>query len=430
MKKTTLAANCAALLLLLSAPIASAQTPKVCKDLPCLKEAIAKMANAGLAKKEFVGMSVVVVDRDKGSFDSHFGYRDLEKKLPATKDTIYEIGSITKPLSFLTLAAQDKIKLDDSIAKYLPKGIRNPQPGGKDIQFKHLVTHTSGLPRHTCVTRKGSPKPVCYGLSDGWENPYENMSEKAFYEFVSNAALMYEEFGGEFKVPGLMRGYSSAGTALAGELVARAHGMSYEQYVQTKLLDPLKMSGSFLSLPCAKTRDCSQLALVYYKDRMSQPWQLTKHRTAPFAKGTGRMKTTAVDMEKFLRANLNPESTPIAKTLKRGQTLIPDVTKIHNSNICKRDQDPDKANCNIRRRDLYWAWSKDRRRSLLKHSGATSGSQAMLAFTQDGRFGVVVLQNSIAGRPRWATKFGMCIMQVAGMVPPTKRCEAFDGTAR
>lgn len=410
---------------LLAPGLGQAQIPQ-CKDLACISDAVEKIAKASFEKKEYVGMSVVVVDRDKGSFDRHFGYRDLNQKLPTTKDTIYEIGSITKPFSFLTLAVQDKVKLKDPISKYLPEGIRNPQPGGEDIQFKHLVTHTSGLPRQPCVRRKGKPKRHCYGETDDWEDPYKKMTEKAFYEFVDNVALEFEDFKDTRKPPGKFFRYSSAGAALAGELVARAHGTSFEEFVHGRLLDPLKMSASFLSLPCSKERDCSQLAKVYRKRKASEPWVLTKWRTAPFAKGTGRLKSTSVDMEKFLRANLNPDSSPLKKTLKRGHQRIDDVTASHNSNICKKGQDSEKDQCNPEPSDLHWAWAKDRNDPVLWHDGATTGSQAMMEFTQDGNFGVVVMQNSRLRNFDYASYLSSCIMYVAGKRTNPAWCEKFE----
>lgn len=372
-------------------------------------------------------MSVVVVDRDKGSFDRHFGYRDLEQKLPTTKDTIYEIGSITKPFSFLTLAVQDKVKLDDPISKYLPKGIRNPMPGGQDILFKHLVTHTARLPKHACIVRKSNPEPQCFGDTDDWENPYKNMTEKAFYEFIDNAALMYQDYQSDIKPPGSAALYSSVGAALAGELVARSHGTSFEQFVHDRLLDPLKMSASFLSLPCSKERDCSQLAKVYRKFKVSEPWILTKWRTAPFAKGTGRLKSTAVDMEKFLRANLNPDSSPLKKALNRGHQKIDDVMTSHNSNICKEGQDSEKDQCNPYPRDLHWAWVKNPSDPILWHNGMTTGSQSMMQFAQDGSFGVVVMQNSVSWDFEYADELGGCIMYIAGKGSGSFWCKNFEG---
>lgn len=412
---------------LLVAQPAKAQKPQ-CATLDCIRDAVTKIAKKGLEDKQFVGMSVLVVDREKGSFNSHFGYQDLENKVPTSKNTIYELGSITKPVTFLTLAVQDKVKVSDSIRTYLPKGIRNPTPKGKDIRFAHLITHTSGFLKQPCVVRAKTPDKVdCYGQTDDREDPYKNLTEKAFYEWLHNSSFMFDEFPDYFKAPGYHREYSSVGTALAGELVARAHGMSFEDYVHKKILDPLKMDGSFLSLPCTKGKNCENLAKVYAKRELSDPWRQTKLRTAPFAKGTGRLKSTTIDMEKYLRANLAPDSTPLAAAIKASHQPMAEITAQHNSNICANKDDAKTQTCNRRKKELHFGWPKSSSSPLFYHGGATTGSQSVMTFTQDGSFGVVILQNSIAKEPWYAHDLGMCILEIAGKEKSTYWCEAFGG---
>lgn len=405
--------------------------PKPCKTIDCLSKAVEQKAKAALAKNQFVGMSVVVVKRNNNgsfsSFKSHFGYRDARNKLVPTNTTLYELGSITKPVTSLTLAVQDKIKLTDPIGPYLPKGVRNPKPNGKEIRFEHLLSHTAEIPKRPCVDlADGSHK--CFGEPRPRGNRYKNLTEKEFYKFIDASAQMYLDFPKSYVSPGLYDKYSSMGTALLGELVARAHGMSYEDYIHKKILEPLKMTESFLTLPCTSRPNCDQLAKVYERDNPKQNWRPTQWRTAPFAKGTGRLKSSANDMEKFLKANLAPESTPIGKALKRGQTPLVDVSATRNSNICKKDEKPEKDRCNWGKIDIYWSWAKSRSGPYLWHNGATTGSQSMMYFTMDGSFGVVVLENSKErGNSDHAHDFASCVMMIAGKMPKDNWCERFDG---
>lgn len=409
----------------LSERCATAQTPQ-CKTLACLEKAVAVIAERSLAKNEFVGMSIVVVDRDKGSFQRHFGMRDLENATPTNRDTIYELGSITKPLTFLTLAVQDKVSIDDSIGDYLPGGIRNPKPGGKEIKFKHFVSHTSEIPSRVCVRRKANPKKrICYGFYPGSEDPYKDVTEEKFFQFINDAALMFEEFPEKYREPGKYRYYSNAGAALVGELVARAHHVSYETFLRREILEPLKMRSSFLSLPCSPLQDCSKLAKVYTRSDPDTPWWQTAWRTAPFAKGSGRLKSTPADMEKLLSALLAPEATPLAEGFKRSFALLEDVTASHNGNICDDDETPKADRCNLKPRKLYWGWPESRQQPIFYHTGTTTGSQSMIAFSRSKGFGVVILSNS---RRRDTTHYNlaMCIMAKAGKRPMGNWCAEFS----
>lgn len=414
---------------ILLTPDLGAAHVRQCKTLDCIRDEVTKIANRSFARQDFVGMSVVVVDRDKGSFNSHFGYQDLAKKTPTSKHTIYEMGSITKPFTFLSLALQDKVKLDDPISKYLPKGVRVPKPAGKDILIKHLITHTSEISRVPCIVKKEKPDElVCFWEPLAEEDPYKNLTEENFYKFIDASAQMFIDFAEFFRVaPGYHEEYSNMGAVLAGELVAKAHGISYDQLIQSKILDPLKMTQSLLTKPAATAKSFAQLAKVYTKAKRKDDWRQTKLWSFPAAKGAGALMSTAEDMEKFLRANLSPDSTSLAKGLKLGQSLLADVTATSNSNICKKGEKPAERRCNERPKDIYWAWQKNSTAPFLWHNGGTGGSRSMMAFTQDGSFGMVLMQNSYIEETHFLEHLSECIMYIAGKRDNPSVCERFDG---
>lgn len=427
--------SAAVLLAAISQPAQALAQAKVsaepCETLDCLQKAVDKYAKAALAKNQFVGMSVVVVKReDNGtfaSFKSHFGYRDAANKLPPNDSTVYELASITKPVTFLTLAVQDKIKLTDSIGPYLPEGVRNPKPNGKDIRFEHLLSHSAEIMSVSCVVLPDE-SVKCFGEPLDLRSPYKNLTEQEFYKFIDASAQMYLDFPTFFASPGHYEEYSNMGSVLFGALVARAHGMSYEEYVREKILGPLKMSDSILTMPCTDRPNCDQLAKVYEWDKTKDSWQQTHWRVGPFAKGSGLLKSSVNDMEKFLKANLAPESTPIAKALKRSQRPLVDVTATLNSNLCGKGQESKKDRCNSGMHDRYWGWQKAVSGPFLWHNGANTGSQAMMIYTMDGTFGVVVLENSIdPGSMEHAQDFASCVMMTAGKMRKLDWCKRFDG---
>lgn len=78
------------------------------------------------------------------------GFSDIENKTTADINSIYEIGSITKTFTALLMAqaiSENKITLNEEIEKYWPEKLLFRDKNNQSIHFKHLATHTSGLPR-------------------------------------------------------------------------------------------------------------------------------------------------------------------------------------------------------------------------------------------------------------------------------------------
>ena len=106
---------------------------------------------ATVASREQPGLSLGIVYDQDLIWAKGYGFADLAKKVPATPSTVYRIASISKlftTTAILQLRDAGKLQLDDPVAKYLPWfRIKNAHPDGPTITIRHLLTHTSGLPR-------------------------------------------------------------------------------------------------------------------------------------------------------------------------------------------------------------------------------------------------------------------------------------------
>jgi D-alanyl-D-alanine-carboxypeptidase/D-alanyl-D-alanine-endopeptidase len=103
-----------------------------------------------MEKKKAVGMVVgIITPEGKREF---FCYGETKAGGPApTPDTMFEIGSVSKPITALLLALMvedGEVKLDDPVQLHLPKEIVVPRRGMQEITLLELVTHRSGLPRN------------------------------------------------------------------------------------------------------------------------------------------------------------------------------------------------------------------------------------------------------------------------------------------
>lgn len=139
-----------------------------------------------------------------------------------TEDTVFRIGSITKTFTgaaLLQLRDAGRISLDDPLAKWVPDFARVVYPSADSgvVTIRHLVTHTSGIPR-------------LGGLE------YADGHAVSYAEILQVLPGLEIEFA-----PGSMSKYSNLAMALAGLVVARASGEKYRDYVTHHLLDPLGM---------------------------------------------------------------------------------------------------------------------------------------------------------------------------------------------
>jgi CubicO group peptidase (beta-lactamase class C family) len=221
-----------------------------------------------------------------------FGFRDLEKRLPATPTTAYGIGSITKSftaLAILQLCEEGKLALDDPVEKFLPLKLR---PFGEPIRVWHLLTHTLGIPA------------LAYAEAElRWEQgtggkPLALATVEDFVAWLNAAADWVEE------KPGQRWFYLNEGYILLGGIIEKLSGLSYADYVRRRILEPLGMRDTgFLG------EEFAELATPYVVPTEGQP-RPGKIRPIPIG-SDGALVSTALDLGKYL-----------AMWLRRGSPLV------------------------------------------------------------------------------------------------------------
>jgi serine-type D-Ala-D-Ala carboxypeptidase/endopeptidase len=288
-----------------------------------------------------IGIVVGLVDKH-GSRVVGYGNLDDETDRVVNGDTLFEIGSDTK--TFTALLLQDMVRrgemrLDDPVAKYLPESVTMPTRNGKDITLRHLATHMSGLPG---VPDNLDPKRA--------DNPYADYTVEKLYAFLSRYQLSQD--------PGATSEYSNFGMGLLGHVIARTAGTSYESLVVERICRPLQMDSTSISLtPELKSRFATP------HNQFGEPvpvWDV------PTLQGAGALRSTAVDLLKYLSANLELTQS----------NLTPLMTQAHDLG-------------------LAWYTTTDRNgHKIISHGGGTGGCRSFPAFDKARRRGVVVLTNS------------------------------------
>ena len=177
---------------------------------------------ATVASREQPGLSLAIVYDQDLIWAKGYGFADLAKKVPATPSTVYRIASISKlftTTAILQLRDAGKLQLDDPVVKYLPWfRIKNAHPDGPTITIRHLLTHTSGLPREAA------------GVN------WSDLTMPKREEMIRRVGEQETVFPAETEWK-----YSNLGLTLAGEIVASVSGEPWAQYVESRILRPLGM---------------------------------------------------------------------------------------------------------------------------------------------------------------------------------------------
>ncbi len=228
--------------------------------------------------KTIQGISVAVID-EKGTRFINYGKMDKTAGAKnVDENTLYEIGSITKAFTGILLAQaveRGEVRLDDPISKHLPIS-KTPIRGGKEITLIDLITHSSGLPS----------LPTNFQIKS-MVNPYADYTVAQLYEFLSTYQLT-RDIGAQYE-------YSNVGMGLVGHILSLKAGMSYENLVKTRILKPLKMNDTTITLSPA------------LKSKMSQGFddggEPASNWDLPTLAGAGALRSNTKDMAKFLAAN-------------------------------------------------------------------------------------------------------------------------------
>jgi CubicO group peptidase (beta-lactamase class C family) len=181
------------------------------------------------------GFSIAVVQDGKSIYAEGFGLRDSEKVLPATADTLYGIGSITKSfvaIGIMQLVEQGKISLDDPVSKHIPFELGLPDD---PITIHHLLTHSLGIPSLATST-------VAIDRGLGFDTGVPLGSAADFYRLVNGARNEI------VAPPGERFFYHNAAWRMLGAIIQETTGVPFHQYLKEHVIDPLGMKRTTLSL--------------------------------------------------------------------------------------------------------------------------------------------------------------------------------------
>jgi CubicO group peptidase (beta-lactamase class C family) len=253
------------------------------------------------------------------------GYQNIEEKRPMRGDSIFQIMSMTKPITaaaLMMLVEEGKVALTDPVEKYLPQFHYQPAPQSQPgttrhiMQVYHLLTHTNGMTDPPMERRKDIQFEMALPLAD---------------------AVAYYASQRPFFEPGTRWAYSNEGIATAGYIVEVVSGMPYEKFVEERILKPLGMKDTFFFPDDARI---PRIAMLYSaaNNTLTNPGPSvlggdpTKYRKgAKYPAPEYGLYSTAADVAAFYQMMLDGGTWKGKRLLSR--STVDTMTSLHTGNF-------------------------------------------------------------------------------------------------
>jgi CubicO group peptidase (beta-lactamase class C family) len=214
---------------------------------------------------KFPSLSACIIKGEEVIWSKGYGFYDLEKRKPATENTIYNIAQVTKSITGTTLMQlweRGFLDLDEDVNKYLPFTLRNPHFPDEPITFRMLLSHSSSL-------KDDIPNNEVYGRSRsyGWVNfsgdpPFSFFPYPWLEEHLIPSGKWYNpaHWSNQYK-PGEYSFYAHINFAIIAYLVERISGEIFVEYCKENIFLPLEMYNTSFNL---SELDIDNVAIPYY----------------------------------------------------------------------------------------------------------------------------------------------------------------------
>lgn len=313
------------------------------------------------------GFAVAVVEKNKVVYAKGFGYRDYEKKLPVTPNTLFAIGSCSKAFTCAVLGIlreQGKIDLDASPGKYVPGLSFNTGEMNNTIIVKDLMAHRTGLPRHDYswyLFPTDNRDSLVNRIQH--QEPFTGVREKWYY---NNFMFL-----------------------LQGVIAEKITGKSWEQNIRDNFFSPLKMTTSNLSIDELEKAAEPAIGYEVAHDKIEK----MKYYKIAAMSPAGSINSSVNEMTAWLRAWIHGGKF-------EGQQIIPAsyVREAISSQAVVGDGLPATEHPDVHASNYGYGWflASYKGHYRVEHGGNIDGFSASTAYFPSDSIGIVVLANQNA----------------------------------
>ncbi len=292
-----------------------------------------------------VGISVGFIHNNQ-EFYTAYGKMSKESEIDINKNSVFEITSITKLLTSNLIAQaviDNKIKLDDFMDSYLPKGYVLNKNLKNKIKISDLASHQSGL----------ADLDFRALISLNSQQPMDGVTQETLSHIINNSTELIDY--GQYR-------YSTIGHVLLGQILEKAHSKSYDEIIRENILDPLQMTNTL-------TKDFNVKNITTGSNPEGGTQEFMKWDiTAP----AGLVKSSASDMITFLKAVLNNDNA------------ISEAAKLSENIYYKKEKREIGLGTNI---------ITDDKNTFYLKTGDSMGQTSIICYNRIENWGIIILMN-------------------------------------
>jgi len=326
---------------------------------------------ASMARFDVPGMAVAIVENDKVIFAKGFGVTNLDTNKKVNKDTLFGIASNTKAFTTAALAKlvdEGKLSWDDRVIDHLPEFRLYDSYVTREMRIRDLLSHRSGL-----------------GLGQGdlmiWPS-----TDKSVDEIL--AGLQYLKPASSFRSK---YAYNNLMFVTAGEVVARVSGMSWNDYIEKNILQPLHMDNSRAGFSRIPKSNKNWATGHIPMDGTLHPFFVNYLEDF---RGAGAIASSVSDMSQWLRTQLAGGKMPSGEQLfsekQQAQMWHPHITSMASKSAFESYHQQ------FRGYGLGWSIEDYHGFKKLGHGGGILGMVSQVTLLPEKKIGIVILSNQQA----------------------------------
>ncbi|MHA1688101.1 MAG: serine hydrolase domain-containing protein [Promethearchaeota archaeon] len=341
-----------------------------------------------LERYKIPGVAIAFISNSKIASIKIYGFANIEKKIPITEKTWFQVASISKAVSawgIMKLVEKKKIDLEAPIEKYLTRWHLPPSEFNHDkVTIKRVLNHSAGLslsgyqghqPKYDLLSIEESLNGKIPGPKDEYQLKYSETWKIDPHKEEKPVRVILKP-GKEFL-------YSGGGYSILQLIIEEVTGTSFSKFMEIEILKPLGMESSSFEY-----RDLSLFATPY--DEELDPLPHYKFE----AKAAGGLNSTVEDLAKFGIASMEGPNGE----LPGRNVLNPQSIELMYTGIIDAGD------------DFGYQWKYGLGHfvteidglKIVQHSGGHIGWRSMLVIIPQLKEGIVILINSSAGNPLWA----------------------------
>ena len=304
-----------------------------------------------MEKQKIVGLSLAVIKNGQTVTNKGYGLANVELNIPVTSETVIRLGSVSKQFfttAIMKLMDEGKLSIEDTVHKFFPDAPEAWRP----IKVKNLMSHTSGLQR---------------------EGPaYDNFKIQPDIDIIKSAYNLPLVFKTGEKYQ-----YCNLAYFMLAEIITRASGMPWQDYIHDRLFVPAGMNHSYLT-------DFYRIIPNRANGYMHNHDTLINATSMYAVRPSGGFLSTSSDMIKW------------EKTISEGKIILKKESweKLWQPFIKTSDKPESK--------EYYgfgWAIDEYKGHKLIAHGGANIGFRSVYArFVNDG-LSIIILTNTDEANP-------------------------------